>query len=205
MMRLIFVFCFVGSSLAIAAPLGSDEEPMVPVTDRLADTDELARPVSFVVGPSAEPSPSPTTTPVRRAVPRVKLVADKPTLPPILTPKPTPTPTPEPTPTPPPTPEPTPEPTSARTYTREEVKAGIRSAWGGDDDEAIEVADCESGLNPRASSGSGHFGLWQMRMETWRTYGGSGDPRDHSPAEQTKVAYRLFQQRGWSPWAGCSP
>jgi hypothetical protein len=67
------------------------------------------------------------------------------------------------------------------------------------------VADCESGLNSRATSPDGRYlGLWQMRRETWQSYGGSGDPRDHSPEEQTDVAWRLYQQRGWSPWAGCA-
>jgi hypothetical protein len=83
---------------------------------------------------------------------------------------------------------------------------GIRQAWGGNDEEAIQVADCESGLNPKASSPDGRYlGLWQMRLETWHTYGGSGDPRDHSPAEQTRAAWALFQERGWSPWGGCAP
>ena len=204
-MRLFFVFSFVCSSLTIAVPLASDEDRVVPLADRLVDDDGDVRPVSFVIRRRAHPTamPAPTARPTRKPV--VKTVAARPTLRPILTPEPTPDPTPIPTSTPPSTPKPTPQPSSSRSYTREEVKAGIRSAWGGDDDDAIGVADCESGLNPRASSSSGHLGLWQMRMETWRSYGGSGDPRDHSPAEQTAVAYRLFRQRGWAPWAGCAP
>jgi hypothetical protein len=85
------------------------------------------------------------------------------------------------------------------------VKQQIRDAWGaGDTDKAIRVADCESGLNPRAASGP-NLGLWQFRIETWHTYGGEGDPRDHSPFEQTQVAWRLYSSRGdWSPWPGCS-
>ena len=204
-MRLFFVFTFVLSSLAIAAPPASDEHPVVPLADRLVDDAGDVRPVSVVIRPSTEPAPTPAPTAAPTRKPVVKTAAVRPTPKPILTPKPTPEPTPIPTSTPPPTPKPTPKPTTSTTYTREEAKAGIRSAWGGDDDEAIGVADCESGLNARASSSSGHLGLWQMRMETWRSYGGSGDPRDHSPAEQTAVAYRLFRQRGWSPWAGCAP
>jgi hypothetical protein len=83
------------------------------------------------------------------------------------------------------------------------VRAGVRSAWGGDDEKAISVADCESGLNTRATNGQ-NLGLWQFRIETWRNYGGSGDPRDASPAAQTQVAWRLFLERGWSPWPGCT-
>jgi hypothetical protein len=200
-MRVFFVFCLVCSAVAVAAPPTTDADVVIPLTS----ASEITRSVSLVVtvspsvSPSASPSPSPTpkTTPARTPL----NAAVKP-----ATPKPTPTPVPTPKPTAKPTPTPTPTPNASRsaTYSREQVKAGIRSAWGGDDDEAIRVADCESGLNPRAGSSSGHYGLWQMRMETWHSYGGSGDPRDASPAAQTAAAWRLFQQRGWSPWAGCA-
>lgn len=84
--------------------------------------------------------------------------------------------------------------------------AQIRQAWGGDDDKAIRVADCESGLNPAAASPSeSNLGLWQMQRQTWRDYGGAGDdPRDATAYQQTVVAYRLFEQRGFSPWGGCA-
>ena len=76
---------------------------------------------------------------------------------------------------------------------------------GGPDAQAISVADCESGLNTRASSPSGtNLGLWQFTMKTWQDYGGSGDPRDSSAYTQTSVAWRLYQQQGWSPWGGCA-
>ena len=50
-----------------------------------------------------------------------------------------------------------------------------------------------------------NLGLWQFRKETWKDYGGPGDdPRDASAATQTQVAWRLFQEQGWSPWGGCA-
>jgi hypothetical protein len=209
-MRLTFVFCLVVCSVAVTAPAITDPELITTVSDRLDAGPGEAQPVDLVVmaptpSPTARATPAPTRAPVRTPPP-VKLAAAKPSpLPHITpTPKPTPTPTPTPRPTPTPTPTPTPE-SSGRTYSRDEAKTGIRAGWGGDDEQAIRVADCESGLNSRATSPDGRYlGLWQMRQETWQNYGGSGDPRDHSPQEQTVVAWRLYQQRGWSPWAGCN-
>lgn len=210
-MRLFFVVCFVCSAIAVTAPATTDAEVVIPLTSLRATTEQEVTPVRLVVGasPSPTPRPTPTVAPTPKVV-SVALATKAPTPTPTAkpTPKPTPKPTAKPTPKPTPTPKPSPTPSPARsqqTYSREEVKAGIRSAWGGDDEEAIQVADCESGLNPRATSPSGHYGLWQMRMETWRSYGGSGDPRDASPAEQTAAAWRLYQQRGWAPWGGCAP
>lgn len=199
-MRLFLVFGLVCSAVVVAAPPTTDADVVLPLTA----ASEVTRTVSLVVTVSPSPSPIASATPRATPAPTPVKVAAK-----LATPKPTPTPAPtaKPTPKPTPTRKPTPSPSrsqSTTTYSREEVKAGIRSAWGGDDEEAIRIADCESGLNPRAGSSSGHYGLWQMRMETWHSYGGSGDPRDASPAAQTAAAWRLFQQRGWSPWAGCA-
>lgn len=213
-MRLFFVVCLVCSMVAVTAPATTDAEVVIPLTSvfEVEEQSEIT-PVRLVVNGSPTPSPKPSPTPARSVAPTPKIVAaalaattpPTPAATPKPTPKPTATPTPKPTAKPTPTPVPTSSPRSDRTYSREEVKAGIRSAWGGDDDEAISVAECESGLNTRATSPSGHLGLWQMRMETWRSYGGSGDPRDASPSQQTAVAWRLYEQRGWAPWGGCAP
>ncbi len=213
-MRLFFVLFLVCSALAVTAPATTDAEIVVPLTAILPEAATEITPVRLVVAASPSPSPTPTATPTASpratpiATPTPEVVQVKLATPtPKATPKPTPKPTPKAKPTPIPTPKaaPTASPQrSSTTYSREEVKDAIRSVWGDDDDEAIRVADCESGLNPRAASPSGHYGLWQMRMETWHSYGGSGDPRDASPAAQTAAAWRLYQQRGWSPWAGCA-
>ncbi|HYZ90981.1 MAG TPA: transglycosylase family protein [Actinomycetota bacterium] len=209
-MRLVFVVCLALCSVAVTAPAITDPELIVAVSDRISAGPEDARPVDLVIAaptpsptPKVTPKPKPTAkpTPEPSAVPAAAATLK----PPPITPTPTPTPSPKPTPKPTPTPTPRPSPTPSETYTREEVKTGIRKAWGGDDEKAISVADCESGLNTRATSPDERYlGLWQMRKETWQSYGGSGDPRDHSPEDQTKVAYRLYQQRGWNPWAGCA-
>ena len=42
-----------------------------------------------------------------------------------------------------------------------------------------QIAECESGGNPRAVSPGGQYrGKYQFSRETWRTLGGSGDPAD---------------------------
>jgi uncharacterized protein YabE (DUF348 family) len=66
------------------------------------------------------------------------------------------------------------------------------------------LAKCESGLNPEAYNPAGpYYGLYQFDVGTWRSNGGSGLPSDHGVAEQTRVAYALYQARGRSPWPVC--
>jgi hypothetical protein len=121
---------------------------------------------------------------------------------PAATPRPTANPTPKPTPKP--TAVPTQPPENGVTYPRDQVKQQIRDGWGGDDAKAIGVADCESSLNPRAASPSGtNLGLWQITQATWNAYGGSGDPRNHTPLEQTQIAWSIYTSRGWDAWPGC--
>lgn len=61
------------------------------------------------------------------------------------------------------------------------------------------LAECESGMNPNASNGT-HFGLYQFSQSTWESVGGTGDPRDASPEEQTRRAYKLISTAGPSQW-----
>ncbi|MDT7551097.1 MAG: resuscitation-promoting factor RpfB [Actinomycetota bacterium] len=66
------------------------------------------------------------------------------------------------------------------------------------------LARCESGGNPRAVSSSGAYrGLYQFSMGTWHGVGGSGDPIDASPSEQTYRAKILYSRSGRSPWPVC--
>ena len=95
--------------------------------------------------------------------------------------------------------------TSAETVDITKVKRQIVRAWGGNDRKAIRVAECESSLNPKATSPDGKYlGLWQFSKATWQDYGGPGDdPREVNAFRQTEVAYRLFQDRRWDPWPSC--
>lgn len=66
------------------------------------------------------------------------------------------------------------------------------------------IAACESGGNPRATDASGqHIGMYQFTRSTWRSNGGRGDPRDASPAEQTRVAENVKHSQGMGAWPVC--
>jgi muramidase (phage lysozyme) len=51
------------------------------------------------------------------------------------------------------------------------------------------------------SSGAG--GKYQITPSTWRAYGGTGSPQTASPAEQDRVAARVYAGQGASAWANC--
>ena len=66
------------------------------------------------------------------------------------------------------------------------------------------LAECESSNNPRATNPSGRYrGLYQFDLQTWRSVGGTGDPIDATPAEQTRRARLLYAERGAQPWPEC--
>jgi len=66
------------------------------------------------------------------------------------------------------------------------------------------LANCESGGNPRAVSPGGDYrGLYQFSIGTWQGVGGSGDPIDASPGEQTNRASILYSRTGRSSWPVC--
>jgi len=64
------------------------------------------------------------------------------------------------------------------------------------------LAKCESGGNPRSVNPAGYYGLYQFSLGTWASVGGSGNPIDASPAEQTARAQALYDRSGAGPW-GC--
>lgn len=64
---------------------------------------------------------------------------------------------------------------------------------------------CESGDDYSQRANPHYRGGYQIGFVEWRTYGGTGyDPADATPAEQDAVALRLWQARGWEPWAASS-
>lgn len=68
----------------------------------------------------------------------------------------------------------------------------------------LKLRNCESGGNYAINTGNGYYGAYQFDLGTWRSVGGSGMPNQASPATQDAMAYRLWQQRGWSPWTCAS-
>lgn len=64
------------------------------------------------------------------------------------------------------------------------------------------LAKCESGGNPRAVNPAGYYGLYQFSLSTWASVGGSGNPINASPDEQTARAQMLYARGGAGQW-GC--
>jgi resuscitation-promoting factor RpfB len=67
------------------------------------------------------------------------------------------------------------------------------------------LAACESGGNPRAVNPAGYYGLYQFALSTWYSVGGSGNPIDASPDEQTYRAQVLYERSGAGQWPVCGP
>jgi uncharacterized protein YabE (DUF348 family) len=67
------------------------------------------------------------------------------------------------------------------------------------------LAGCESGGNPRAVNAAGYYGLYQFALSTWYSVGGTGNPIDASPSEQTYRAQILYQRSGAGQWPVCGP
>jgi Transglycosylase-like domain/Putative peptidoglycan binding domain len=68
-----------------------------------------------------------------------------------------------------------------------------------------EIAQCESGGDPRAVSSNGLYrGKFQFSRSTWKSVGGRGsDPAEASEAHQDRMALRLYRQSGVAPWPAC--
>jgi hypothetical protein len=66
------------------------------------------------------------------------------------------------------------------------------------------IAMCESSGNPAAVNPTGQYrGKYQFSMQTWREFGGTGDPAAAPEAEQDRIAAALLAARGTSPWPVC--
>lgn len=65
------------------------------------------------------------------------------------------------------------------------------------------LAECESGGDPRAVNPAGYYGLYQFSLSTWSSVGGSGNPADASPEEQTYRAKLLYDKAGAGQWPHC--
>jgi Transglycosylase SLT domain len=70
--------------------------------------------------------------------------------------------------------------------------------------QAVEVARCESGLNPGAvSPGGGNVGLFQInRVHTsWVNQLGYSWYQMYQPYQNAQIAAELWSQQGWGPWS----
>jgi peptidoglycan hydrolase-like protein with peptidoglycan-binding domain len=94
---------------------------------------------------------------------------------------------------------------SAGAATRSAAKRSGATASSGTATATLErIARCESGGDPTAvSSGGTYRGKYQFDRQTWRAYGGTGDPAAASEATQDAIAAKLLAARGTSPWPSC--
>jgi Transglycosylase-like domain/Putative peptidoglycan binding domain len=68
----------------------------------------------------------------------------------------------------------------------------------------VRIAECESGGDPTALSRTGRYrGKYQFRRSTWRELGGEGDPAEAPEWLQDRMALKLYQREGSSPWPNC--
>ncbi|OAA20684.1 transglycosylase-like protein [Frankia sp. EI5c] len=79
------------------------------------------------------------------------------------------------------------------------VPAGAATA-----DDFARLRKCESGGNYAINTGNGFYGAYQFDQRTWTGLGYPGRPDQAPPAMQDEAAYKLYDQRGWSPWPGCT-
>lgn len=67
------------------------------------------------------------------------------------------------------------------------------------------LAQCESGGNWHINTGNGYYGGLQFSLGTWRAYGGTGLPSQHSRETQIAIATKLRDASGgYGAWPGCA-
>ena len=82
--------------------------------------------------------------------------------------------------------------------------AGTTGGGAGDDGVWAQLAQCESGGDPKTNTGNGFYGMYQFTLETWQSLGGTGYPYEADAATQTAMAKKLQAQSGWGQWPGCA-
>ena len=95
-----------------------------------------------------------------------------------------------------------PAPSSAPAGSVEQL---IHAYFGASGSKAVQVARCESGLNPRAvSPGGGNHGLFQINnvhQGTFQSVTGAPWSAVYDAEMNTRFAHWLWSQQGWGPWA----
>ncbi len=67
------------------------------------------------------------------------------------------------------------------------------------------LARCESGGNWAINTGNGYYGGLQFSLGTWRSYGGTGLPSQHTREYQIMIATRLRNASGgYGAWPACA-
>ena len=86
------------------------------------------------------------------------------------------------------------------------ASGGSAGTTGGEVGDGVwaQLAQCESGGDPKTNTGNGFYGLYQFTLETWQSLGGTGYPHEADAATQTAMAKKLQAQAGWGQWPGCA-
>ncbi|MGF1595955.1 MAG: ubiquitin-like domain-containing protein [Acidimicrobiales bacterium] len=80
---------------------------------------------------------------------------------------------------------------------------GVAASGGSSGLNWAALAQCESSGNAKAVNPAGYYGLYQFAPATWASVGGTGNPVDASPAEQTNRAQILYDRSGAGQWPHC--
>ena len=78
------------------------------------------------------------------------------------------------------------------------IEQKIRAKWAGtgQQDRAVRIAKCESGLNPHAKNNhSSASGVFQLIAAHWR-----GKFNPYNEYANIDYAFKLWQRSGWQPW-----
>jgi uncharacterized protein YabE (DUF348 family) len=91
----------------------------------------------------------------------------------------------------------------------EVVKVGTREVvttnFAGGNTVWDRLAQCESGGNWAINTGNGYYGGLQFSLGTWRAYGGTGLPSQHSRETQIAIATKLRDASGgYGAWPACA-
>ena len=88
------------------------------------------------------------------------------------------------------------------------VKVGTKTAapnFAGGNTVWDALARCESGGNWAINTGNGYYGGLQFSLGTWRSYGGTGLPSQHTREYQIMIATRLRNASGgYGAWPACA-
>lgn len=123
-------------------------------------------------------------------------------------------PTPTPTATPAPTASPTATPTATASPTPAPTTLPDPTIPAGTTEEQWEqLRQCNANGNYQHANSNGiHFGAYEFRQTSWDDLGRRHyphlvgvNPRDAAPADQDRMAYALYEERGWAPWPSCGP
>ena len=132
---------------------------------------------------------------------------------PIATPTPAPTATATPTPTGTPTPTATPAPTATPTPSPEDQTGDPAIPAGTTEEQWEQLRQCNANGDYQYANPNGvNFGAYEFRQTSWdglarRHYPHlvGVTPSDAAPADQDRMTYALYEERGWAPWPACDP